>query len=208
MGQFGGPKHVVLEVEIPAIYTADLDDLREYRDDFESESEWLLNCIRIGGPVRLRVEVEGEKDSEVTEVWGHIREARLVEPGRGYGGAGQLTDEQLKDHGQHKLLRDERACEWCMTGSEALRDGCEDDECPRCEEAAALVEQLSEGDRELVALLLRERDGLLARLDEIDRLRAACRDVVANCYCQPSGQHCDVCRPAALALMEEVPDGA
>lgn len=119
---------VALLVEIPVIYTDDLDDLREYRGDFESESDWLLNCIRVGGPVRVRAEVEGEKDSEVIEVWGHIREAQLVEPSRGYGPGEALTNEQLQEHGQHKLLRDERACEWCMTNSEALRDGWSDDE--------------------------------------------------------------------------------
>jgi hypothetical protein len=107
-------------IEIPVIYTADLDALREYRGEFESESDWLLNCIRMDGPVRLRGEVAGEKDSEVAEVWGMIREAQLVEPGRGYS-SGKLTDEQLQEHGQHKLLRDERACEWCMTNPEACR---------------------------------------------------------------------------------------
>ena len=99
-----GPKHVVLEVEVPVIYTADLDDLREYRDEFDSESDWLLNCIRVGGPVRLRLEVEGEKDSEVVEVWGDVRAAKLVDPAPG------LADESLREHGKHRLLarEDER----------------------------------------------------------------------------------------------------
>ena len=71
-------KHVALLIEVPVIFTEDLDDLREYRGEFESESDWLLNCIRIdGGPVRLRVEISGEKDSEVVEVWGCVREAQL-----------------------------------------------------------------------------------------------------------------------------------
>ena len=120
VGQSAMSRHVALLVEVPVIFTEDLDDLREYRGEFESESEWLQNCIRIGGPVRLRVEIAGEKDSEVVEVWGHIREAQLVEPSRGYGGdEPYLTDEQLEQHGQHKLLRDEHACEWCMTCPEA-----------------------------------------------------------------------------------------
>ena len=124
----GVDKHIALVIEVPVIYTADLDALREYRDDFESESDWLLNCIRMGGPVRLRCEVEGEKDSEIVEVWGSVREAKLVEPSRGYGNGPHLTDEQLREHGEHKLLRDEGACEWCMTCPEACRDGWEDDD--------------------------------------------------------------------------------
>lgn len=116
-------RHIALLIEVPVIFTEDLDDLREYRGEFESESDWLQNCIRVSGPVRLRVEIEGEKDSEVVEVWGHVREAHLVEPSRGYGGdEPYLTDEQLEQHGQHKLLRDERACEWCATCSEAMEE--------------------------------------------------------------------------------------
>lgn len=114
-------KHVAYLIEVPAIYTDDLDEMREYRDEFESESDWLLNCVRTGGPVRLRVEIDGEKDSEVVEVWGYIREAQLVEPGRGYEPGGVLTDEQIAKNGQ-RLMRDERACEWCMTCPEACDD--------------------------------------------------------------------------------------
>lgn len=121
-------KHVALLIEVPVIYTDDLDDLREYRDEFETESDWLLDCIRVGGPVRLRVENEGEKDSEVIEVWGGIREASLVDPSRGYEtGEPHLTDDQLREHGEHKLLRDERACDWCATNLQALRDAEDDD---------------------------------------------------------------------------------
>lgn len=116
-------KHIALLVEVPAIYTADLDGLREYRGEFESESDWLRNCIRAEtSVVRLRLEISGEKDSDVVEVWGAIREAQLVEPSVGYEPGGAVTDEQLREHGEHKLLRDERACEWCMTSPEALRD--------------------------------------------------------------------------------------
>ena len=122
-------RHVALLVEIPAIYTDDLESLREYQGEYESESDWLLGCIRLTNPVRLRAEVDGEKDSEVVEVWGSIREARLVEPGRGYDlGEPHLTDDQLRKHGEHKLLRDERACEWCMTDGEALRAAWEDED--------------------------------------------------------------------------------
>jgi hypothetical protein len=40
--------------------------------------------------------------------------------------------------------------------------------------------------------------------DEILRLRTVAEHVVKNCYCQPSGQACDLCRPAHLALLELV----
>jgi hypothetical protein len=39
---------------------------------------------------------------------------------------------------------------------------------------------------------------------QLERFQAACRHVVANCYCQPSGQTCDVCQPAMLALAMSV----
>lgn len=99
-------KHIVFEVEVPVIYTADLDDLREYRGSFETESDWLMNCIRATGICRLRTEIEGEKDSSIEEVWGHIRAVRLESPGRGYGSEPHLTDEQLAEHGW-KLVPDE-----------------------------------------------------------------------------------------------------
>lgn len=109
-----GEQVVVYEVEVPAIYTADLEDLREYKDHFDSESDWLLNCLGEPGICRLRVEISGEKDSEVVEVWGQIRGARLAEPGRGYGdGSRRLTDDQLAESGGFKLMRDEDSCEWC-----------------------------------------------------------------------------------------------
>jgi hypothetical protein len=106
-------KHIAFLVEIPAIYTDDIDGLREYRGEFESESDFLSNCIGEPRVVRLRTEVAGDKDSDVTEVWGIVREVQLVEPGRGYGPSPTLTDEQLAENG-HKLMRDERACEWCQ----------------------------------------------------------------------------------------------
>ncbi len=115
-------RHVLLEVEIPVIYTADLEGLREYQDKFETESEWLLNCLRICGVVRLRVQVEGDKDSDVTEVWGSVLGARLIVPSAG------VTDESLAEAGQHELLRDEHACEWCATCPEAMAEGDDDDD--------------------------------------------------------------------------------
>lgn len=100
-------KIVVFEVAVPAIYTADLANPDEFlaatKADFESESEWLLNCLGdVGGGCRLRLEVVGEKDGEVQEVWGDIRGARLVDAGP--------NDEPWKNP---RLLRDEDSCEWC-----------------------------------------------------------------------------------------------
>jgi hypothetical protein len=100
-------KVIVLEVEVPAIYTADLDELRDHwQRDAGSESDFLLNCIGEPSAVRLRTEISGEKDSEITEVWGQVRAARLEEPSPG------VTDDELADRGW-KLLRDEDSCEWC-----------------------------------------------------------------------------------------------
>lgn len=110
-------KHLALLIELPDTYVADVIDggnLREYIDGFDTESEFLLNCIGEPGVVRVRMEIAGEKDSEVIEVWGHVREARLVDPGLGYGDGPHLTGEQLADVGGYKLMRDEDACEWCQ----------------------------------------------------------------------------------------------
>jgi hypothetical protein len=111
------PQHLVLAIEIPAVFTADIVEggrLREYVGDFDSESDFILNSIGEPGIVRVRMEISGDKDSEVVEVWGSVREARLVEPSRGYGDGPELTDEQLAEYGGHKFLRDEDACEWCV----------------------------------------------------------------------------------------------
>lgn len=105
-------KHIALLIEVPDIYTADIDSLREFKAEGDSESEFLLNCIGEPGIVRVRTEISGEKDSTVVEVWGHVREACLVEPGRGYEAKEpHLTGEQLAQGGD-KLLRDD-GCEWC-----------------------------------------------------------------------------------------------
>lgn len=109
-----GEKHLALVIELPCMYTADIDGLREFKADDGSESNFLLNCCGDPGIVRLRMEISGEKDSEVVEVWGYVREAQLVEPSRGYGIGAKLTDDQLAEHGGFKLTRDEDACEWCQ----------------------------------------------------------------------------------------------
>jgi hypothetical protein len=103
-GSGQGERHVVLEVALPSIYTADLEGLREYQGEFGSESEWLLNCIGEPGVCRLRVEISGEKDSDIEEVWGRVRGAHLAEP--------RTSEDECADHGW-KLLRDIDSCEWC-----------------------------------------------------------------------------------------------
>lgn len=109
-------KHLALVIELPDTYTADIDGLREFKDDM-SESEFLLNCVGEPSIVRVRMEIAGEKDSSVVEVWGHVREAMLVEPGLGYVTAEpHLTGEQLATHGGSKLMRDGDGCEWCEGG--------------------------------------------------------------------------------------------
>jgi hypothetical protein len=106
-------KHLALVIELPCMYTDDIDGLREFKFD-ATESDFLLNTVGEPSVVRLRMEISGEKDSEVVEVWGYVREAQLVEPSRGYGDGPKLTDEQLSEQGGYKLMRDEDACEWCQ----------------------------------------------------------------------------------------------
>ena len=113
-------KHLALQVELPAVYTADIEGLREFQGD-ATESEFLLNCVGEPSVVRIRMEVSGEKDSCVVEVWGHIRDAKLVEPSRGYEPGTALTDEQLAENGV-RLLRDERGYEWCQVPGDAPED--------------------------------------------------------------------------------------
>jgi hypothetical protein len=109
-------RHIALLIEIPAIYTDDLPGmLADYHDEFGNESEALSNMIGEPHIARVRFEISGEKDSDVQEVWGYVREVQLVEPSRGYEGAEpHLTDAQLEKHGGYKLMRDEDACEWCQ----------------------------------------------------------------------------------------------
>jgi hypothetical protein len=108
-------RHLALVIEMPCMYTADIDELRQYAGEFDSESDHILNCIGDPGIVRVRMEISGEKDSDVVEVWGYVREAQLIEPGRGYETKEpHVTDAQLAEHGGFKLMRDEHACEWCQ----------------------------------------------------------------------------------------------
>lgn len=114
-GSASSGKHIVFEVEVPSIYTDDIDALREVcGSDFESESEFLLNTLGEPGVCRLRIRVSGEKDSSVEEVWGYIRGVRLDEPSRGYEtDEPHLTEAQCAENGDD-LVRDEDACNWCQ----------------------------------------------------------------------------------------------
>lgn len=103
-----GARRIVLEIELPSMYVDDLDDLREYRDHFDSDSEWLMNCIGEPGPAcRLRVPIHGEKDGSTVEVWGHVIGAKLQEQS-----APNVDEKWLAEQGW-ELLRDEDSCEWC-----------------------------------------------------------------------------------------------
>jgi hypothetical protein len=88
-------KHVVFAVEVPVIYTEDIDideARREYfPDSGMSDSEILLNHIGEPGLVKLTTEVSGDKDSEVIEVLGVIRSASLEDPSPG------LDDDDLQE---------------------------------------------------------------------------------------------------------------
>lgn len=107
-------KHLAFLIELPCMYTDDIDELREFKFDGDSESDFLLNVCGDPSVVRLRMEIGGEKDSSIIEVWGSVREAKLIEPSRGYGNGPKLTDEQLNEHGW-RLMNDEgRGCEWCQ----------------------------------------------------------------------------------------------
>jgi len=101
-------KHLVLAVELPSVHTADLPAIiEEYRDEFNSESDCILNAIATHCVVRVRVQISGEKDGSVEEVWGSIREARLETASKG------CSEESLA-HAGGCLLRDEDdGCEWC-----------------------------------------------------------------------------------------------
>jgi hypothetical protein len=118
--------HLALQIELPCMFTDDIAEggsLREmFASEHDSESDFILNCIGEPGVVRVRMEISGEKDGEVVEVWGFVRSASLVEPSRGFNAGSHLTDEQLAEQGGHKLMRDERACEWCAFDAESLAE--------------------------------------------------------------------------------------
>lgn len=100
-------KVIVLEIALPSIYTADIESLwDQFRDEFDSESDFLLNTIGEPSVVRLRTETMGEKESSVTEVWGNVRSAKLVEP------IPSDDEDGLAEVG-FRLMRDEDGCEHC-----------------------------------------------------------------------------------------------
>lgn len=88
------PKHLMLTIELPSFYTADIDvekERREFFDDDRSDSDIILGRCGEPGVVRLTMELSGEKDSEVIDVLGVVREASLREPSG-------VTTEYLEDH--------------------------------------------------------------------------------------------------------------
>lgn len=86
--------HLVLAIEIPAFYTKDIDveqERCEFFDDSTSDSAIVLGHMGEPSLVRLTMEVGGEKDSEVIDVLGCVKEASLQEPSPG------VTDEDLQE---------------------------------------------------------------------------------------------------------------
>lgn len=111
---------IVFEIEVPSIYTADFEDgpLREQTlGDFNTESEWLLNCLGEPGTVRLRVETAGEKDSTVQEVWGQVKGARLEKA------TGNLTDEFFERNGRRLMADEGDGCEHCESRPPCVSGG-------------------------------------------------------------------------------------
>jgi hypothetical protein len=103
------PTHVFLTIELPAFYTADMLEggfLAPYRSEWDSESEFILNCLGEPGIVKLRTEISGEKEGDVIEVWGSIRSASLGPATRGYGPGPHLTEEQLEAAASYALNPD------------------------------------------------------------------------------------------------------
>jgi hypothetical protein len=92
-------KHLVLAIELPSFYTADLDlaELRQFAGPDQSDSEILHGCIGEPGVVRLITEISGEKDSEVIEALGRVRTVSLEEPTPGVTPDG-LAEQACKLH--------------------------------------------------------------------------------------------------------------
>jgi hypothetical protein len=96
-------EHLVLEVELPAMYVSDIENLREFKQEGESESDFLLNSIGEPSVVSLTTEISGEKEGSVVTIWGQVRGASLRPAGRGYGDGPHLTDEQLEQAASVRL---------------------------------------------------------------------------------------------------------
>lgn len=92
------PTHVFLTIELPSIYVEDMLEggaLAPFRQEFDSESDFILDAIGQPSIVRLRTETQGGKEGNVIEVWGSVHSASLGAASRGYG-QGPLTEEQLE----------------------------------------------------------------------------------------------------------------
>jgi len=73
-------RRLVLSIELPGWYVDDIPALlADYAEDFETESDCILNCLGEPGPVRLTTETHGEKASEVSTSWGLIRGAEIID---------------------------------------------------------------------------------------------------------------------------------
>jgi hypothetical protein len=82
-------KHIVFRIEVPAIYTDDIETLKaDLGLEGMTDSEFILNTIGEPGVVLLTARVSGEKDSDVMTVYGSILEAELCDP--------TTTDEKLR----------------------------------------------------------------------------------------------------------------
>lgn len=102
------PKHLVFAIEVPAFYTEDIDveqERRDFYDDSKSDSEIILGHCGEPNLVRLTMEVSGEKDSEVIDVLGEIREASLQDPSPG------VTYESLQEYADKLQVEQDEAIE-------------------------------------------------------------------------------------------------
>lgn len=97
------PKHLFLLIEIPSMYVADIDELREFAAPEATESEHILNCIGEPSGVKLTTEISGDKDSTVVSVWGMVHSAELREASRGYGDGPHLTEDQIGEQWLDRL---------------------------------------------------------------------------------------------------------
>lgn len=76
----GHQRCLVLEIELPGVYTADLDAAVEQSHEFipgQSDSDALLEVLRVSPQVGIRMMIEGEKDAEMVQIRGTIRKAIL-----------------------------------------------------------------------------------------------------------------------------------
>jgi hypothetical protein len=84
----GAQPVLVLEIALPGVYTADLEDATERAmdwatfetDEKRAELSALLDALHVSPACGVRLFAHGEKDSEMVQIRGEIRGARLTEP--------------------------------------------------------------------------------------------------------------------------------